>query len=308
MAETHLEVYRPFKGQLREHSLRFIPLIKSGLRTALKQRKALLALYAVPAIATVVFSVLVWGAFAAKDAIEQVQLDPDASFRERMAQAAGREMLSEGAALLDVVNQLIGFNQFMGLFALLAVAWFGSGLLCEDRRAGAHLLYFSRPLTRLDYFLGKFGVVSFFSLCAMLVPMLVLCLVATLASPDWSFLTERWDVILRAIAYSTLWSTVIGLLVLMASSLASRRNFALIGTFGVLMLTAPVGQILGQFVDQRLHAVALVQDLAKLSFAIFGVNETMQVDTSSAWGGILAFMALAGGVIAWRLRRLEVVE
>lgn len=308
MAETHLEVYRPFKGQLREHSLRFVPLLTSGLRTALKQRWALLALYAVPAIATIIYSFIVYFAFSAKQAMEQVQFDPDASFQQKMAQAAAQQALTEGTALLDVVRQMISFNQIMGLCALFAVAWFGSGLLCEDRKAGAHLLYFSRPITRLDYFLGKFGVVSFFSLCAMLVPMLVLCVVAALASPEWSFLTERWDVILRAIAFSTIWSAIVGVLVLAASSLASRRNFALIGTFAYLMLTAPVGQILGQFVDHRLHAVALVQVLGRLSFTIFGVEEHMLVTPAAAWGGALAFLAVAGGVIAWRLRRLEVVE
>ena len=36
-AETHLEVYRPFTGKLREHPLRFVPLWTTGLRTALKQ-------------------------------------------------------------------------------------------------------------------------------------------------------------------------------------------------------------------------------------------------------------------------------
>lgn len=308
MAETHLEVYRPFKGQLREHSLRFVPLIASGLRTALKQRKALLALYAVPAIATIIYSFIVYFAFSAKEAIDQIQVDPDASFQEKMAQAAARQALSEGTAMLDVVRQMIGFNQLMGLFALLAVAWFGSGLLCEDRKAGAHLLYFSRPITRLDYFLGKLGVVSFFSLCAMLLPMLVLCAVAALASPEWSFLTERWDVILRAIAFSLLWSAVVGMLVLTASSLAPRRNFALIGTFGYLMLTAPIGQILGQLVDDRLHAVAMIQNLARLSFSIFGVEESTLVGASAAWGGTIAFLALSGGVIAWRLRKLEIVE
>ena len=55
-AETHLEVYRPFTGKLREHPLRFVPLWTSGLRTAFKQRRALLVLYLPPLIATVIIA------------------------------------------------------------------------------------------------------------------------------------------------------------------------------------------------------------------------------------------------------------
>ena len=83
----------------------------------------------------------------------------------------------------------------MKLFALLATAWYGSGLFCEDRRAGAHQLYFARPITRLDYFLGKFLVAAFFGACAILVPALVICLVASFSSPEWSFLKEEGDLV-----------------------------------------------------------------------------------------------------------------
>jgi hypothetical protein len=225
-----------------------------------------------------------------------------------MAQAAARQALGETSRMLDVVSQMLEFNKLMGGFATLAVAWFGSGLLCEDRRAGAHLLYFSRPITRLDYFLGKFLTVSFFSACSMLVPMLVICIVAAIASPEWSFLTERWDVIFRAVAYSLLWSTVMGVLVLLASSLAPRRNFALIGTFGFLILSVPIAEVLGQLVDRRFHALGLVEDLNALSYAIFGVQQRTSAAPGHAWVALGLFLALALGVISWRLKRLEVVE
>src|SRR5262249_9196482 len=62
-AEAHLEVYRPFQGTLREHPVRFVPLWTSGLRTALKQRRALL-LYLPAVIATAIVSFIVYGKYA----------------------------------------------------------------------------------------------------------------------------------------------------------------------------------------------------------------------------------------------------
>src|SRR6188508_2919932 len=101
----------------------------------------------------------------------------------------------------------------MRLFALLAVAWYGAGVLAEDRRLGAHLLYFARPLTRLDYFLGKFLTVAFFGALASLVPGLFICLVAAWSSPKWSFIREESDVLWQTCAYASIWIVVTSSLV-----------------------------------------------------------------------------------------------
>ena len=62
-AEAHLEVYRRFQGRFEESRWRFWPVLASGLHVALKQKKALLFLYAPIAIATIVFSVIVYAKF-----------------------------------------------------------------------------------------------------------------------------------------------------------------------------------------------------------------------------------------------------
>jgi ABC-type transport system involved in multi-copper enzyme maturation permease subunit len=308
MAEAHLEVYRRFKGSLREHPLRFWPIWTSGLRTAVKQRKALLILYAPPVIATVIFSFVVYMALTLAGQLEQgAPFGEGGDLGERLTQQMILAAANEGLKMLEVVNQMIEFNKGVGLFALLAVAWFGSGLFCEDRKAGAHQLYFARPITRLDYFAGKFLVAAFFSLCAMLVPMLVICLVASFASTDWAFLKEQWDVIPRSAAFSLLWTVVMTSIVLLASSLAPRRSFALIGVFGFLFVSQAVAAILGELVDTRLHAVGVMEDLHALSYAVFGREGKALVSAGDAWLAIAVLVASCWLVIAGRLRRLEVV-
>jgi ABC-type transport system involved in multi-copper enzyme maturation permease subunit len=302
-AETHLEVYRPFLGKLREHGFRAWPLFTTGLRTALKQKKALTILYLPALVATAIMCFAVWVKFRAEDMLQAERETMD--LQEQIATGLMRAQAEE---LLGVVGLILQFAKFMGGFALLAVSWFASGLFCEDKKAGAHQLYFARPITRLDYFLGKFLVAAYFALKAILVPVLATCIAASIFSPDWSFLRKEWDVFLRALAFSLVWTVVISSLVLAASSLASRKSFALLGIFGFVMLSVPFAGILGQFVDKRLFSLALLIDLDALGQAIFGrPTEIEGVTAANAWGFVTALTLGCWGVVWLRLRRLEVV-
>lgn len=301
-AETHLEVYRPFLGKLHDDPLRFWPLTTTGLVTALKQRRALFVLYLPALIVTVILCFVVYAKFTLEGMaeVERDEMDFQAKLLEGVVRAQAEQ-------LFGVVSLILEFSKGMGSFALLAVAWFASGLFCEDKKAGAHQLYFARPITRLDYFLGKFLIASFFALMAMLVPLLSVCIAATFCSPEWSFLKEEWDVYFRVIGFSCLWTIVVSSLVLMASSLAARKSFALLGVFGFVMMSVPVSAILGEFVDKRLLSLALLIDLDALARWFFDRPQDDSVSVGAAWMAVIGLLCLCWAVIAWRLRRLEVV-
>jgi len=304
-AETHLEVYRRYTGKLEEGGWRAWPLFTTGLRTALKQRKALLILYLPALIVTVILCFVVYIKFTAQGLAEGLG-DEDLDFQEQFFKQMA---LAQAEQLLDVVNLILVFSKGMGAFAMLAVAWLSSGLFCEDKKAGAHQLYFARPITRLDYFLGKFMTASFFGLWAMLAPLLSVCIAASICSPEWSFLKKEWDVFFRVIGFSLLWTCVITTLVLLASSLAGRKSFAFLGVFGFVMMAVPVSAILGEFVEKRLFALALVIDLEVLSSHFFGkASEVQGVNATTAWVAVGSFMAIALAIIAARLKRLEIVS
>src|SRR5262249_32824987 len=169
-------------------------------------------------------------------------------------------------------NQIAEFNFQMCWFALLAAIWFGSGLFADDRRLGAHQLYFARPLTRLDYFLGKFLTVAYFSALAVLGPGLVICTVAAFASPNWSFVRDAWGVILDTFAHAALWVTVTSCVTLCVSSLVSRKAFALAGAFGFFMLTSAFAALLGDVVDRKYHVLSPLADLGTITGKLFKVG------------------------------------
>ncbi len=307
-AETHLEVYRPFEGRLRAHPWRFWPILSSSLRVTFKSRLALALLYLPPLIATVIFSFVVYARFAVEQALENADLGEDPGIKDMLARQAAMAIAQQQMQILEVKNQILEFHLHMALFGLLAVAWFGSGLFCDDKRAGAHQLYFARPLTRLDYFLGKFLCAAFFAALASFVPVLIICAIATFASPDWSFLKEEWELVFQAALYSAVWVTLVSSLTLAASSLATRKSFALVSVFGFLLILEALSGVLGRHQDSRFHALSPFQDMTAIAHQVMQKSESWtDVAPGTAWTIVLGVIVAAWLVIALRLRRLEVV-
>ena len=95
---------------------------------------------------------------------------------------AGRVLPVDGRLFGEFLNQQIGFTILLSIFG-------ASGLIANDLRTGAILVYLSRPLTRRDYVLGKLCVPLILNLAVTLVPALALYGVALGLAPaqflDW---------------------------------------------------------------------------------------------------------------------------
>jgi ABC-type transport system involved in multi-copper enzyme maturation permease subunit len=197
----------------------------------------------------------------------------------------------------------------MAFFSLMIVAWYGAGLIAEDRRLGANLLYFSRPITRLDYLLGKGSGAFAFGFLALTLPCLLVCSVAAFTSPEWSFLVEEWPSILKVILFSGIWVSTVTLLVLTVSSLVGRKSHALIGIIGTIVLTGGVSAVLAQLFQENVFSLLnLFQNFERLGEWMFNRwdpdQEVTIGQTIAALGGFWTTCLL---ILAIRVRKLEVV-
>jgi len=298
-ATTHTEIYRPFAGELGKHPLRFWPIAWGGIKVARKRKLPMLLLFSVPTIWCIVACVLVNAKYSVATVVEPGQLD----LREQFLLAAADNLVS-------VANEIARHTIQTRFIALLCIAWYGAGLIADDKRLGANLLYFSRPITRLDYILGKFSTAAFFGSLAVLVPTLVICMVAAFASPEWSFVKEQGDVILKAIGYSVLWITTVTLLVLAVSSLVDRKTFGLVGVFGVVMITEACSGILFEITDEvRWRHLSLFGNFRNIAETLFDVPRQWYrgMEVSTSYLAIGCLITLCSLILAWRLRRMEVV-
>lgn len=298
-AATHTEIYRRFTGHVRRHPLRFLTITLAGVRLALKRKLPLLLLYAPIGIAAIVCSFLVHLKFTA-----EAGNVPGIGGEQAAALAAVTGRLLEVSQLIvDFVTQPI-----VRVMALLAIAWYGAGLIAEDRRLGAHLLYFSRPITRLDYLLGKFFAAAFFGACALLVPGLVICGVAAFSSPDWTFLTRQWDVILATVGFASMWIVVVTAVVLCVSSLVERKTLALAGIIGLVFLVEAVSNLLALLTDEsRFRLLSLFVNFEHIADWIFGRPARFGWSVGSSLAVVAALTLACLGLLARRLRRMEVV-
>lgn len=298
MARTNTEIYRPYRGTLCASGPRFLGLARAGISAAVKNKIPLVVLFAPPAIATVIFSFVVYARFSLEAG----------STPSALGEPSPVSAIAGGFArtLIQVRDQIALFHVSMSYFTLLVIAWFGAGLIAEDRRAGAHLLYFSRPLSTSGYLAAKFLTLLVFALIAVLAPSLVICTVAAFASPEWSFLKEEGRVVPASIGFAFLWAGVWSSVMLAISSLFSSRTFALVASFAFFSVSGAVSVLLVALErEPRFFMLSPQGHFQCIAGWMLGVRH-FRFPWDVRWS-FLAVAALAG--IAWivlvaRVRRL----
>lgn len=298
MAITNTEVYRRFDGEFRPHPLRFVPLFLSGVSVATTKKLPLILFYVPPAIAGIVFSFIVHGKYTLEAGLTSGEMSVGTMIAVGMA-----------GKLVLVREQVIQSSEVIRGFTMLVIAWFGAGLIADDRRLGAHLLYFSRPMTRLDYFLGHYMTVCFFGLAAVLVPGLLVCTIAVFSSPEYSFLKHEWDVILATVGYSLLYVGTLAAMVMAISSLVQRKAFALAGIIGLAAGSHPVAVVLWKLrKDDDFLLFSLWANFESVADWMFSARNP-QHDWDPVWSLLILLGLFVASVTtcAWRIRRMEIV-
>jgi hypothetical protein len=99
-------------------------------------------------------------------------------------------------------------------------------LVSRDLRAKAWLVYFTRPVGRLEYILGKASILGVLVAAITVLPALCLWLMGVLVSPSVWVAVDTWDLPLKAIAASVVLAVPMVLLALAYSSLTGESRIA----------------------------------------------------------------------------------
>src|SRR5262249_12712346 len=147
--------YQHWHGRLRSHRWAWLAIAGQGIRTQLRNRwtKVVLSMAVAPALTLAAFAII-WGLVEQKATLIQPLLE---FFRELpdVFRTSPREFRVPVWTFL-----LFFFFQIQRFFSMLLVLVVGPALISQDLRFNAVPLYYSRPLTRADYFLGKLGVIA----------------------------------------------------------------------------------------------------------------------------------------------------
>jgi len=192
------------------------------------------------------------------------------------------------------------------VFALLAIV--GAGLIASDRRDNGLSLYFSRPLSLVDYLGGKAGIILFFYCLITLLPVWVLCLMAYLIAPGATGMEMLLAIPLRAAVYCLLSVASIALVLLAFSSLGKRSIFVMV--WWAIMITgteavAAIGEGLGSHNMQALNFLGQYHNLGSV---IFGAPPRLGIPVPVSLAMVLVWTLLALWVLRRQVRPVEVVS
>jgi hypothetical protein len=203
------------------------------------------------------------------------------------------------------------------LFVPLLALFVGSGLVAEDLRTRALPLYLTRPVTALDYWLGKLLVPVSVVGVSYGGPLLALVLFGVLLRPSAEmlpFLLEQGPLFAAVLAHVAACALAYGSLVLFASTVAGRRLPALI-LGAAVVYGGDVARMSLAASDiphtEALGAVSLAADLRRVFHAVTGESQpfgsAFQPDLVPALAAIALVVALGAWVVLRRARTAEVV-
>jgi ABC-2 type transport system permease protein len=117
------------------------------------------------------------------------------------------------------------------IMAMLVIGMIAPPLISRDVRTRAFLLYFSRPIGRIEYVLGKMLIVSTFLMFITTAPALGCYLFGVALSSDLNVLADTWDLPFRILLASLVFIIPSVSVALMFSSLTSESRFAAFAWF-----------------------------------------------------------------------------
>ncbi len=195
-----------------------------------------------------------------------------------------------------------------GGLMVLMVGIIAPPLISQDVRSRAFLLYFSRPLARWQYALGKLATVWFYLIMISAAPALVLYVLGVLLSPSANVVYDTWDLPLRIIAASAVLMVPTASLALCMSSMTQESRYAGFGWFAVWILGAFTYVMMTEIemdlmnsaspaVLEKWSTVSLYHSLGQVQSWVFDISTFDQVKHAAA---ILATITVVSTVILFR--------
>ena len=176
---------------------------------------------------------------------------------------------------------------------LLVVGQIAPPLVAQDVRTKAFLLYFSRPMARLEYLLGKMVVVWTYLALISAVPALVLYVVGVFLSPDFRVVLTTWDLPLRIVGASIVLLIPTTSVALAFSSLTSETRYATFAWFAfwgvgwvayaTLMANLPPGSRSSQWA-----LISMYHSLGTIEYSVFGLGHALD----GLWAGMSSMSIL----------------
>jgi ABC-2 type transport system permease protein len=242
--------YQHWNGELAGHGWRWLTITRHGVRTGMKSLviRSFLLVSLVPALVLVI-TMCLWG-------LIERQSDLVAGLSQMLRFMLPKIVQDPRSYRVEVWT--ICYDRFMYVelwLSMFLIVLVGPNLISQDLRFNALPLYFSRPLRRIDYFIGKLGVIATFLGMTIVVPAVLAYVLGLLFSLDRTILRDTFRILISSIAYGMIVALSAGLLVLALSSLTRSSRYVAMLWLGIWFVSFGLGLLLeGVDQEQRWHA------------------------------------------------------
>lgn len=189
--------------------------------------------------------------------------------------------------------------------AVVTVSVVGAGIICEEARARAMFLYFSRPVRFIDYAGSKFLSVFLLTYWALAVPLLLLTAACVFRDERFDpYSAEHYFILLRGAGAMALCATLLSAVVLACSAIIHNKWLVMSiipaavgvsdGVYGVVF-----GLVAGHIEPEYFPYVKLISVREVFQSLVFrsmkgGFDETLNLVPDGAISFWLAFLYVAG--------------
>lgn len=197
----------------------------------------------------------------------------------------------------------------------ILIAWAAPGMITRDLANQALHLYFSRPLSRTEYIIGKMAVLALLLSCTTWIPGLLLFgLQAGLAGNGWGW--DNFFVVGAIFVSSWLWIAVISLLALALSVFVRWRIAATGLIIGVMFVLPGFGEIINVALQTYWGRVLNISYALRIAWShmfriqprFIGAGFRNEIPLWSAWAAIIAACVISVMLLNRRLKAREVVR
>lgn len=219
------------------------------------------------------------------------------------------------------------YATFLVPAALVAVALAIPHLVSRDLSSHAIVIYASKAVTRLDYALGKAGLMLGLLALTWLGPVLTAWFVGNLLAPDWGFFWHSRHALAHVLGFGVVAMLFLTLLGLGVSAVSGREK-ATVGLYVALWLVGNAFVPLGAISEPWLKQLSFQYDLQQCAIAIFRPDRDLATardqvpvlgemfrrprrgprspwqerDRQNPWPAMIALAAVSAAIFQWRTR------
>jgi ABC-2 type transport system permease protein len=215
---------------------------------------------------------------------------------------------SQAAAVAPTAATFRDFFDKQDLFVFLVTVTLGAVSIAEDRRANALQIYLSKPLTRMEYIIGKLSVLMAFLLFITWLPAVLLLVVEVLFAGNFTFVLSNLYLLPAITLFSIIEVLMVSMCILALSSLSTNSRFVgILFTALIFFSDALYGVMRAVTGGTSVSWIAFGNNLAQLGDVIFRVPARYETPWGVSLAIVIALIGISAVILERRIRGVEIV-